>query len=331
MAGTTRALVCREHGNPDTLDLSDEWPLPELGPRDVQIRVLAAGLNFPDVLIVQGKYQIQPDLPFVPGGECAGIVEATGDAVTRVKVGEPVIHIGFAGAFAEQIVVDEKLVVPKPGGLDFIQAAGVAITYFTSYHGLVQRAALQPGETLLVLGAAGGVGSSAIELGKALGARVIAAASTDEKLEYCRSIGADEGINYSTESLKDRVKALTEGRGVDVTYDPVGGDFSEQAVRAMGWNGRHLVIGFASGPIPSIPLNLALLKGCSIIGVFYGRFMNEQPDQNQANIEALWDWFDDGTLNPQVDDVFPIDDYAAGYGAVTGRRAKGKVVFTFDP
>ena len=233
-----KAVVCREHGLPDSLDLVDDWPSPEMGDNDVRIRVKAAGLNFPDVLIIQGKYQMQPELPFIPGGECAGVVEEVGAAVTRWKVGDEVIHSGGSGSFCEEIVANELAVLPKPPALSFEAAAGITITYLTSYHALVQRANIQPGETMLVLGAAGGVGSTAVELGKALGATVIAAASSDDKLALCTELGADHVINYSNESLKDRVKELTGGAGVDVVYDPVGGDFSEPAVRSMGWNGR---------------------------------------------------------------------------------------------
>lgn len=326
----TKALVCREHGLPDKLELINDWPVASLGEQDVRIRVRAAGLNFPDVLIIQGKYQMQPEMPFVPGGECAGEVLEVGAKVTGYKAGDMVVHMGMVGGFCEEIVVHQAAVLPMPKGLSVEQAAGIGITYFTSYHALVQRANIQPGETLLVLGAAGGVGTSAVELGKALGAKVIAAASSDEKLEVCRELGADETINYSTESLKDRIKEITNGRGVDVVYDPVGGDYSEQAIRGMAWNGRFLVIGFASGPIPSIPLNLALLKGCSIVGVFWGRFMQEEPAVQQANIAALWTMFGEGKLRPIIKDVFPIEDYEAGYAAMIERRARGKVIFTFN-
>ena len=324
-----KALVCREHGLPDRLDLVDDWSSPELGDNDVRIRVKAAGLNFPDVLIIQGKYQLQPELPFIPGGECAGVVEEVGAAVTRWKVGDEVIHSGGSGSFCEEIVANELAVLPKPPALSFEAAAGITITYLTSYHALVQRANIQPGETLLVLGAAGGVGSAAVELGKALGATVIAAASSDDKLALCTELGADRVINYSNESLKDRVKELTGGAGVDVVYDPVGGDFSEPAVRSMGWNGRYLVIGFASGPIPSIPLNLTLLKGCSIVGVFWGRFTMEEPEAHLANIDTLWQWFEEGKIKPVITDLFPIEEYEGAYAAMMERRAKGKVILTF--
>lgn len=325
-----KALVCREHGLPDKLDLVDDWAVPELGPNDVLIRVRAAGLNFPDVLIIQGKYQFQPDLPFVPGGECAGVVEAVGADVTKFREGDEVLHMGGSGGFCDQVVANENALIGKPPSLTMTEAAGVSMTYFTSYHALVQRANIQPGETLLVLGAAGGVGSTAVELGKALGAKVIAAASSDEKLELCKQLGADDVINYANEDLKARIKALTDGRGVDVVYDPVGGDFSEVAIRGMSWNGRFLVVGFASGPIPKIPLNLALLKGCSIVGVFWGRFITEEPAAQQANAETLWQWFEEGKIKPVVTDVFPIEEYAAGYSAMMERRARGKVIFTFD-
>jgi len=327
----TKALVCREHGLPETLDLTADWVLPELGDHDVRIRVCAAGLNFPDVLIIQGKYQMQPDLPFVPGGECAGVVEAVGAAVTRWQIGDEVIHASGAGSFSEAIVANEHTFMSKPKALSMVEAAGIGITYFTSYHALVQRAQLQPGETLLVLGAAGGVGSTAVELGKALGAKVIAAASSDEKLELCKQLGADEVINYGTEDLKGRLKTLTGGRGVDVVYDPFGGDFSEIAVRSMAWKGRFLVVGFANGPIPSIALNLTLLKGCQIVGVFWGRFVGEEPEVHQQNIATLWQWFEEGKIKPVVTDIFPIEEYHRGYAAMMERRAKGKVIFTFDP
>jgi NADPH2:quinone reductase len=326
----TQALVCRHHGLPDQLDLVSDWAVPELGEHEVLIRVKAAGLNFPDVLIIQGKYQFQPEMPFVPGGECAGVVEAVGSGVTRWSPGDEVVQMGMSGAFAGHIVAHEMAILPKPKALNFTQAAGIGITYFTTYHALVQRAQVQPGETLLVLGAAGGVGSTAVELGKALGARVIAAASSEEKLALCRELGADEVINYSEESLKDRLKALTDGRGVDVVYDPVGGDFSEVALRSMAWNGRFLVIGFASGPIPSIPLNLTLLKGCAVIGVFWGRFIGEEPQVQQANVDALWAMFESEQLKPVITDVYPIASFQEGYAAMMERRALGKVIFTFD-
>ncbi|MEH6581128.1 MAG: NADPH:quinone oxidoreductase family protein [Halioglobus sp.] len=324
-----KALICKEHGLADKLELAQDWPNPELGDHDVLINVKAAGLNFPDVLIIQGKYQIQPEMPFIPGGECSGEVAAVGANVTRFKVGDKVISMGAAGAFCEQIAVNEFATFPMPQGLSFEQAAGVSITYFTSYYALKQRANLKAGETLLVLGAAGGVGTTAIELGKLMGAKVIAAASTAEKLELCKSLGADEVINYNEESLKDRIKELTGGKGVDVVYDPVGGDYAEPAIRGMAWNGRYLVIGFASGPIPKIPLNLTLLKGCSLVGVFWGRFSAEEPEQNLKNIEALWALFAEGKLSPVVTDSFSIDQYEQAFNCLIERRARGKVIMNF--
>jgi NADPH2:quinone reductase len=312
----------------DKLSLVDDWPVPEVGENDVLISVKAAGLNFPDVLIIQGKYQFQPDLPFVPGAECAGVVEAVGDKVTRFKVGDRVLSMGTAGSFCEKISVNEFGVFPMPEVLSFEQAAGVSITYFTSYYALKQRANIQPGETLLVLGAAGGVGTTAIELGKLMGAKVIAAASSEEKLELCRKLGADEVINYSEVSVKDAVKELTGGKGVDVVYDPVGGDYAEPAIRSMAWNGRYLVIGFASGPIPKIPLNLALLKGCSIVGVFWGRFTGEEPEENVQNINELWEMFEAGKISPVVTDSFPFEQYEDAFNCLIERRARGKVIMT---
>lgn len=323
-----KAVVCSEHGLPDKLALVDDWAEPELGEHDVLIDVKAAGLNFPDVLIIQGKYQSQPDLPFVPGNECSGVVAAVGAAVTRFKPGDKVISAAGTGAFCQRIAANENAILPMPEGLSFEQAAGVSITYFTSYHALKQRANIQPGETLLVLGAAGGVGTTAIELGKLMGAKVIAAASSDEKLELCKQLGADEVINYSTTSLKDAVKELTGGKGVDVVYDPVGGDYAEPAIRSMAWNGRYLVIGFASGPIPKIPLNLTLLKGCSIVGVFWGRFIGEEPKVHLQNIAELWELFATGKLNPVVTDVFSLEQYEEAYSCMIERRARGKVIIT---
>lgn len=323
-----RALLCKEHGMADKLELVSDWPEPEAGKGEIVIDVKAAGLNFPDVLIIQGKYQMQPDMPFIPGGECSGVVKAVGEGVERYKVGDKVIAMTGHGSFCEQIAVSEHAAMPMPDGLDFNQAAGVAVTYFTTYHALKQRAKLQEGETLLVLGAAGGVGTTAVELGKLMGAKVIAAASSEEKLALCRELGADETINYSDEDLKAKVKELTGGKGVDVVYDPVGGDYAEPALRGMAWNGRYLVIGFASGPIPEIPLNLTLLKGCSIVGVFWGRFTMEEPQEHIQNIKDLWGLFAEGKLKPAINDVFPLEDYEQAYDVMTGRRARGKVILT---
>ena len=323
-----KAVICKEHGMPEKLELAQDWPEPEVGEQDILIDIKAAGLNFPDVLMIQGKYQMQPDMPFIPGGECAGVVSAVGAKVSRFKVGDKVISAGGSGAFCQKIAVNELGAFPMPEGLSFEQAAGVSITYFTSYYALKQRADLQPGETMLVLGAAGGVGTSAIELGKQMGAKVIAAASTDEKLELCKKLGADEVINYSKENLKDAIKALTGGKGVDVVYDPVGGDYAEPAIRGMAWNGRYLVIGFASGPIPRIALNLTLLKGCALVGVFWGRFAAEEPEVNLKNVEALWELFASGKISPVVTDSFPIEQYEEAFNCMIERRARGKVIIT---
>ncbi|MEP0200579.1 MAG: NADPH:quinone oxidoreductase family protein [Halioglobus sp.] len=323
-----KAVICKEHGMADKLELATDWPDPEVGEHDVLIGVKAAGLNFPDVLMIQGKYQMQPDMPFVAGGECAGDVLAVGSAVTRYKVGDKVIAMTGHNSFAEKVAAHEAGVSPMPEKLSYEQAAGIGVTYFTSYYALKQRANLKAGETMLVLGAAGGVGITAVELGKQMGARVIAAASSDEKLELCKRLGADEVINYSNTPLKEAIKELTGGKGVDVVYDPVGGDYAEPAIRGMAWNGRYLVIGFASGPIPKIPLNLTLLKGCSLVGVFWGRFTAEEPAENAQNIKELWDMFEAGDLNPVVTDVYPLEQYADAFNCMVERRALGKVILT---
>jgi NADPH2:quinone reductase len=323
-----KAVVCSEHGLPDKLTLDENFADPEPGEHDVLIDIRAAGLNFPDVLMIQGKYQSQPPMPFIPGGECSGVVSAVGDKVSRYKVGDKVIASTGVGAFCEKAAVHELGAFPMPDALSFEQAAGVCITYFTTYHAFKQRAQLKEGERLLVLGAAGGVGTSAIELGKLMGAHVTACASTDEKLDICRQLGADEVINYTDIDLKATLKEASGGKGYDVIYDPVGGDYAEPAIRNLAWNGRYLVIGFASGPIPSIPLNLALLKGASLVGVFWGRFAGEEPTVNLENIKALWDLFGNGKLNPIVTDCYPIDQYEEAFNCMLERRARGKVIIT---
>lgn len=320
-----KALVCKELADVDQLVLEQNWPDPELGSDQVLIEVKAAGLNFPDLLMIQGKYQTQPELPFVVGGECAGVISAIGKDASRFKVGDKVIAIGGT-AFAEKNAVSEKACYPMPDGLSFEQAAGASVTYFTSYYALKQRANLQAGETLLVMGAGGGVGITAVEIGKMMGARVIAAASSEEKLQLAREMGADESINYSQQSVKDAVKKLTGGRGADVVYDPVGGDYSEEALRATAWNGRFLVIGFASGPIPKIPLNLPLLKGCSVVGVFWGTFTVMEPEVHKQNVAELRALFDEGKLNPVVTDRFELEDYTRAFACLSERRARGKVI-----
>ena len=320
-----RAIVCSELGPADRLSVQ-EVPDSRPGLAEVVIDVVAAGLNFPDTLIIEGKYQVRPDLPFVPGGEASGLVSAVGSDVRGFSVGDEVVAMGVSGAFAEKWAVDATALLPKPSSLEHRVAAGFGLTYGTSLYALKQRATLRPGETLLVLGAAGGVGSAAVDIGKAMGARVIAAASTDDKLAYAAGLGADEGINYTTDDFRKRIKELTEGRGVDVVYDPVGGDLSEQALRSMAWNGRFLVIGFATGSIPEIPLNLPLLKGVSITGVFWGAWTKRDPAASAANFAELSAMVDSGVLHPQVSAVHPLHEYVEAFGALTGRRAKGKVV-----
>ena len=323
-----KAVVCRELGLADRLELAADWPDPVIGEHDVLVSVKAAGLNFPDVLTIQGKYQYQPELPFIPGGECSGLVSAVGDKVSRFKVGDEVISMGASGAFCEKIGVNELSVFPKPKALSFEQAAGVSITYFTTYYAFKQRGQLKAGERLLVLGAAGGVGTAAIELGKLLGAHVTACASTAEKLDICKRLGADEVINYTGIDLKTALKEASGGKGFDVIYDPVGGAYAEPAIRNLAWNGRYLIIGFASGPIPSIPLNLALLKGAALVGVFWGRFAGEEPEVNRANIAELTGLFESGKISPVVTDCFPIERYEDAFNCMIERRARGKVIIT---
>jgi NADPH2:quinone reductase len=322
-----RAVLCKRYGPPSELVVEDV-PSPQPGKGQVLVAVHAAGVNFPDTLIIQGKYQFKPEPPFSPGGEVAGIVREVGPGVTGIAAGDRVIAATTWGGYAEEVVAEAKRIIPMPEGMDFDTAATFVLTYGTSHHALKDRAALQPGETLLVLGAAGGVGLAAVELGKAMGARVIAAASSDDKLATCREHGADETINYASEDLRERLKALTDGRGVDVVYDPVGGDLSEPALRSMAWNGRFLVVGFAAGSIPSIPLNLALLKGCSIVGVFWGAFTRNEPRRNEANLQELLAWFKAGKVKPYISARYPLERAADALRDVMERKVKGKVVLT---
>ncbi|MFC6635174.1 NADPH:quinone oxidoreductase family protein [Microbulbifer taiwanensis] len=324
-----RALICEEYGSAELLVIA-ERALPELKSDEVRIDVRAAGINFPDALVIAGKYQVKPPLPFVPGGECAGVISAVGDKVKNYKVGDRVIAMPGMSAFAEQVHVKEHLLVPMPEKLSFEQAAGFCITYATSYYALKQRAAIQEGETLVVLGAAGGVGVTAIQLGKAMGARVIACASTTEKLEFCREVGADELINYSEESLKERIKELTGGKGADVIYDPVGGDYTEEAYRSIAWSGRYLVIGFASGDIPRLPLNLPLLKAGDIMGIFWGSWAQRDPRSNLQNFAELLQMVEEGKLNPLTTEIYSFEQYIQAFAAITERRARGKVILVID-
>lgn len=320
-----RALVCKEYGPPDSLVIGEVDP-PVPGDQQILIDVHAAGVNFPDILIIAGQYQVKSEPPFVPGNEAAGVVQAVGSKVTRFKPGDRVIVMPRGGAFAEQCLGEEALSMPMPAGLDFEQAAGFSVTYGTSYHALKQRAELADGETLLVLGAAGGVGITAVEIGKAMGARVIAAASTDDKLSFAKEAGADELINYSTTPLKETVKTMTDGKGVDVVYDPVGGELAEQAYRALAWHGRYLVIGFAAGDIPSFPLNIALLKEASIMGVWWGTWAQKNPKLQVQNVMEMAAMIEGGTLKPRVTESYALDDFKEAFAAITGRRALGKVV-----
>ncbi|MCD5992061.1 NADPH:quinone oxidoreductase family protein [Pseudomonas sp. CDFA 602] len=322
-----KALLCKAFGPANTLVL-EEVPEPIIKKNEILLDVHAAGVNFPDTLIIEGKYQFKPPFPFSPGGEAAGVISAVGEKVTHLKPGDRVMALTGWGSFAEQVAVPNYNVLPVPEKMDFTTAAAFSMTYGTSMHALKQRANLQPGETLLVLGASGGVGLAAVEIGKALGARVIAAASTAEKLETARSAGADELINYTETNLKDEIKRLTNGNGADVIYDPVGGDLFDQAIRAIAWNGRLLVVGFASGRIPELPVNLALLKGASVVGVFWGSFAQRQPQDNAANFKQLFAWFEEGKLKPLVSEVYPLERGGEAIDLLGGRRAVGKVVIS---
>ncbi|MBX8577205.1 NADPH:quinone oxidoreductase family protein [Pseudomonas cichorii] len=320
-----KALLCKAFGPADTLVL-ENVASPVIKKNEILLDVQAAGVNFPDTLIIEGKYQFKPPFPFSPGGEAAGIISQVGEKITHLKPGDRVMALTGWGSFAEQVAVPGYNVLPIPEAMDFTTAAAFSMTYGTSMHALKQRANLQPGETLLVLGASGGVGLAAVEIGKALGARVIAAASTAEKLEVARNAGADELINYSETNLKDEVKRLTAGNGVDVIYDPVGGDLFDQAIRSIAWNGRLLVVGFASGRIPELPVNLALLKGASVVGVFWGSFAQRQPQDNAANFKQLFDWYAQGKLKPLVSQVYPLERGAEAIEVLGKRSAVGKVV-----
>ena len=322
---TMKAILCKEYGGPEKLIIGDtDSPIPE--PDQVVVDVYAASINFPDTLQIQGKYQFQPPMPFTPGSEVGGVVSHVGSEVSNLKVGDRVMAVSTIGGMAEQVCCNASSVRKIPDNMDFNTAAGFAMVYTTSYHALKQRARIQPGETLLVLGASGGVGLATVELGKAMGAKVIAAASSAEKLAVAKEAGADELINYAEEPLKDAVKKLTHSKGVDVIYDPVGGDFTEQALRAMAWNGRHLIIGFAAGEIPKIPANLTLLKGCSVVGVFWGSFTQREPEASAQNMMELMKLYAEGKIDPKISAVYDFEDYASALGALTERKATGKVV-----
>ena len=303
-----------------------ELPPPQPQAGQVLIEIKAASLNFPDLLIVQNKYQMKPTLPFVPGSEYAGIVQAVGDGVTNVKVGQHVACLSGTGGFGTHTLAPAALCMLLPAGFPFVDAAAFIMTYATSHHALLDRGQLKSGETVLVLGAAGGVGTAAIQIAKTAGAKVIAAASTDEKCALCQSIGADATINYTKENLRDAIKAATEGKGPDVIYDPVGGDFAEPAFRSIAWRGRYLVVGFAAGPIPALPLNLPLLKGASIVGVFWGDFSRREPKANGAMMMELAQWYGQGKIKPVIDRTMPMAELKAAYARMGSRSVKGKLV-----
>ena len=322
-----KAVVYKQFDPPESLVVED-LPSPRPGAGEVVVSMRAASVNFPDVLIIQNKYQFKPALPFSPGSELAGVVKEAGAGVAGFKPGDRVIAFTTYGAFAEEVKTEAARLLPLPEGMDFTTGAAFLLTYGTSDHALRDRGGLKPGETLLVLGAAGGVGLAAIEIGKALGARVIACASSEEKLAVCRSHGADAGIDYAKEDLRERIKALTEGRGVDVVYDAVGGPYTEPAFRSLAWRGRLLVVGFAAGEIPKLPLNLALLKGAAVVGVFWGDFARREPREFAASVRQLGAWFREGKLRPHVSQTFPLHKAADALKLMAARQVKGKLVLT---
>lgn len=331
-----KAMLCKEYGPPESLVLS-EVPDPAAGPGQVIVQVKSCGVNFPDVLIIEGKYQFKPAFPFSPGAEIAGVVKSLGEGVTRFKVGDRVIASLGNGGMQEQVAVDQMRCVPMPDGMDFETASGLLLTYGTSHYALKDRARLKPGETLVVLGAAGGVGLAAVELGKAMGARVIAGASSQEKVDLARKHGADEGFVYVSGKLtrdqqkefSEQIKQATGGKGADVLYDPMGGDYAEPAVRAMNWEGRYLVIGFTAG-IPSVPLNLTLLKSCDIQGVFWGAFTARDPKRNQEHLMEIMRWTVEGKIKPYISARFPLARAGEAIRMLADRKALGKVVVTME-
>ena len=320
-----KAVLCKQHGLPDTLVL-EEIASPKAGAKQVVITVKACGVNFPDTLIIQNKYQFKPELPFLPGGEVAGIIKEVGEGVSHLNVGDTVIAMTGWGGFAEEVLTDASRVFPVPPVFDFKTAATFAYVFGTSYHALKDRAQLKEGETVLVLGASGGVGLAAVQLAKVMGAKVIAVASTVEKLAVCSQYGADAVINYTDDNWREQIKTLTDGKGVDVVYDAVGGHYAEPALRSMAWNGRYLVVGFAAGDIPKIPLNLPLLKGCAVVGVFWGEFATRQKKDNQANMMQLFGWLMQGKIKPHISAEYPLEQAAQALNDLLARKATGKVV-----
>jgi NADPH2:quinone reductase len=325
-----RAVVLSSYGPPPDLTVKD-IATPALKPGHVRLRVHAVGFGFPDALMVAGKYQVKPEAPFTPGNEVAGVITEVAADVSNVKVGARVLAMAGQGGLAEECVAAATSLIPLPRTMSMAAAAGFLVNYGTTYHALVQRANIRPGETLLVLGAAGGVGLTAIEIGKALGARVLAAASSPEKLELAKRHGADAAFNYTEETIKAKVMEFTGGRGIDVAYDPVGADYAEQVVRAMAWNGRYLVIGFAGGKIPAIPLNLPLLKGCALVGVFWGAHTRHEPEAHAANLQALFELFESGKIKPHVTELEGLERFTEALDVLNGRRSTGKVVIRVAP
>ena len=319
------AWLCTTPTGVETLKWTEQ-PTPQPGPGQVLLEVKAASLNFPDLLIVQNKYQIKPPLPFVPGSEYAGVVQAVGEGVKHLKPGQHVACLSGTGGFATHTLAPAAMCMPLPADFPFVDAAAFIMTYATSHHALIDRGQLKAGETVLVLGAAGGVGTAAIQIAKAAGARVIAAASTDEKCALCKAQGADLTINYSQGDLREAIKAATDGKGPDVIYDPVGGDFAEPAFRSIAWRGRYLIIGFASGPIPSLPLNLPLLKGASLVGVFWGDFAKREPQNNAAMMQELSQWWAQGRIKPVIDRTMPMSELFTAYERMGSRQVQGKLV-----
>lgn len=319
------AWTCENPTGVDAL-IWKELPTPAPGPGEVLVEIKAASLNFPDLLIVQNKYQHKPELPFVPGSEYSGTVQAIGEGVRHLQIGQNIACLSGTGGFATHTIAKASQCLPLPSNFSFVDAAAFIMIYATGYHGLIDRAALVAGETVLVLGAAGGVGTAAIQIAKQAGARVIAAASTDEKCALCTRIGADATINYQRENLREALKALTDGKGPDVIYDPVGGDLTEPAFRSIAWRGRYVVIGFAAGPIPALPLNLPLLKGASIVGVFWGNYARNEPKASAAMLEKLATWYVQGRIKPVIDRTMPMSELKAAYAHMGSRGVMGKLV-----
>jgi NADPH2:quinone reductase len=324
---TMKAWVCENPVGVEALQWREQ-PAPALAPDQIRVQIKAASLNFPDLLIVQNKYQMKPPLPFVPGTEFSGIVTEVREGVKGFAVGQRVAAFGGLGGFATEVCIAAALAMPLPESFSFEDAAAFICTYATSHHALMDRAALRAGETVLILGAAGGVGTAAIQIAKAAGARVIAAAGSDAKCAACQAIGADATINYTTQNLRDELKSLTGGKGPDVVYDPVGGDFAEAAFRSIAWRGRYLVIGFAQGAIPALPLNLALLKGASLVGVFWGEFAKREPGHNATMLGELARWYGAGKIKPVLDRVLPMEQLPMAFARMAAREVVGKVVLT---